>query len=140
MLGSVRWNWTVGASANSHNAWRRRMRKPRQEGLRPLSRRPGPQGRLVACRCKWTRETEKRDDAAPNLLTGILVDADGQAMTPTHAVKKGARYRYYVSRRLVTGKRGEERKGQTSARRIPAASVEGLVVQRLRSFFTIRSP
>ncbi len=24
-------------------------------------------------------------------------------MTPTHAVKKGTRYRYYVSRRLITG-------------------------------------
>jgi len=78
---------------------------------------------------------EKREDGAPNLLTGILVDADGQAMTPTHAVKKGVRYRYYVSRRLVTRTRGEERNGQTSGQRIPAASVEGLVVQRLRSFF-----
>jgi site-specific DNA recombinase len=56
-------------------------------------------------------------------------------MTPTHAVKKGVRYRYYVSRRLVTGTRGEDRNGQTSGQRIPAANLEGLVVQRLRSFF-----
>ncbi len=56
-------------------------------------------------------------------------------MTPTHAVKKGVRYRYYVSRRLVTGTRGEVGNGQTSGQRIPAANLEGLVVQRLRSFF-----
>ena len=24
-------------------------------------------------------------------------------MTPTHAIKKGMRYRYYVSRRMITG-------------------------------------
>jgi hypothetical protein len=39
----------------------------------------------------------------PSLLTGILFDASCEAMTPTHAVKKGTRYRYYVSRRLITG-------------------------------------
>src|SRR5208337_2898912 len=46
---------------------------------------------------------EGQAPARPNLLTGVLFDASGQAMTPTHAVKKGIRYRYYVSRRLVTG-------------------------------------
>jgi hypothetical protein len=29
-------------------------------------------------------------------------------MTPTHAVKKGTRYRYYVSRPLITKDRGGE--------------------------------
>jgi site-specific DNA recombinase len=56
-------------------------------------------------------------------------------MTPTHAVKKGVRYRYYVSRRLITGTRGEEENDQASGQRIPAANLERLVVQRLRSFF-----
>ena len=78
---------------------------------------------------------EKRDAAAPNFLTGILIDASGEPMTPTHAVKKGVRYRYYVSRHLVTGTRGDEGNGQTSGQRIPAANLEGLVLQRLRSFF-----
>jgi site-specific DNA recombinase len=73
--------------------------------------------------------------ARSNLLTGMLFDADGQPMTPTHAVKKGVRYRYYVSRRLVTGTRGEDGNRQTSGQRIPAANLEGLVIQRLRSFF-----
>ena len=39
---------------------------------------------------------DKREGGTPNLLTGILVDAGGQPMTPTHAIKKGVRYRYYA--------------------------------------------
>src|SRR5712672_35035 len=38
----------------------------------------------------------------PSLLAGLLFDADGNRMTPTHAVKKGRRYRYYVSHPLIT--------------------------------------
>src|SRR5213076_3153152 len=34
----------------------------------------------------------------PSLLAGMLFDGDGNRMTPTHATKKGSRYRYYVSR------------------------------------------
>jgi DNA invertase Pin-like site-specific DNA recombinase len=81
---------------------------------------------------------ERRETLAPassNLLTGMLFDADGQSMTPTHAIKKGVRYRYYVSRSLVTGTRSEEGNRQISGQRIPAANLEGLVVQRRRSFF-----
>jgi site-specific DNA recombinase len=39
----------------------------------------------------------------PSLLAGIVFDASSEPMTPTHAVKKGTRYRYYTSRRLITG-------------------------------------
>jgi site-specific DNA recombinase len=35
---------------------------------------------------------------APSLLTGMLFDAQGGRMSPTHATKKGSRYRYYISR------------------------------------------
>jgi site-specific DNA recombinase len=31
---------------------------------------------------------------APSLLAGLIVDADGNRMTPTHATKKAKRYRY----------------------------------------------
>ena len=37
----------------------------------------------------------------PSLLRGLIHDAAGQLMTPTHAIKAGRRYRYYVSRRLI---------------------------------------
>ena len=38
-----------------------------------------------------------------SLLAGLIFDAQGEPMTPSHAVKKGTRYRYYVSKSLVTG-------------------------------------
>ena len=52
-------------------------------------------------------------------------------MSPTHAVKKGKRYRYYISAPLVTGSRGEHPDG----RRVPAGDIEGLVLDRLRAVF-----
>ena len=67
----------------------------------------------------------------PSLLSGLIVDAVGDRMTPTHAVKTGKRYRYYVSAALITGKRSEHVRGQ----RIPAGDIEGLVLDRLRAFF-----
>ena len=35
-------------------------------------------------------------------LAGKLIDENGQALTPTHTLKKGRRHRYYVSRALLT--------------------------------------
>src|SRR5437588_5250704 len=63
----------------------------------------------------------------PSLLTGMLFDGDGNRMTPSHAVKKGTRYRYYVSRPLITKDRTENSAGL----RIPAADIEQLVSDRV---------
>jgi len=52
-------------------------------------------------------------------------------MTPTHANKKGRRYRYYVSQSLI--KRGRP-KGSDAGRRVPAGDVEQLVVDRIIGF------
>src|SRR5262249_10368200 len=41
--------------------------------------------------------------AEPSLLAGLLVDARGERLTPSHASKKGRRYRYYGSAALITG-------------------------------------
>jgi hypothetical protein len=68
----------------------------------------------------------------PSLLAGLVFDQTGERLTPTHAVKKGIRYRYYVSNSLVTG----ARKGRSTGRRIPAGSLEGLVIDRLRKFLS----
>jgi site-specific DNA recombinase len=54
----------------------------------------------------------------------VLFDAEGEAMTPTHAVKKGVRYRHYVSRRLFTDVRasGQREQGEREqGQRLPAA-------------------
>jgi site-specific DNA recombinase len=70
----------------------------------------------------------------PSLLAGLLFDETGKRLTPTYAVKKGTRYRYYVSTALLTG----ARKNRSSGRRIPAGNLEGLVVNRLRAFLADR--
>ena len=49
-----------------------------------------------------TNHRRKADAAEPSLLAGLLVDARGERFTPSHAVKKGRRYRYYVSTALIT--------------------------------------
>ncbi len=67
----------------------------------------------------------------PSLLTGMVFDEAGERLTPTHAVKKGTRYRYYVSTSLITG----AKRNRACGRRIPAGNLEGLVIARLRSFF-----
>jgi hypothetical protein len=43
-------------------------------------------------------------------------------MAPSHANKKGTRYRYYVSRGLVRG----SRRNAPHGRRVPAGDLEGL--------------
>jgi site-specific DNA recombinase len=65
-----------------------------------------------------------------NLLTGILFDAQGGRMSPTHANKKGTRYRYYISRSLLDGSAKVKAQGQ----RIPAVALESLVVRRIRDW------
>jgi site-specific DNA recombinase len=68
----------------------------------------------------------------PSLLAGLLFDGEGNRMTPTHAVKKGTRYRYYVSHRLITNVRS----GSLSGLRVPAAEIEQLVTNRVRQFLS----
>src|ERR1700752_335506 len=63
----------------------------------------------------------------PSLLAGLLFDGDGNRMTPSHAVNKGTRYRYYVSGSLITKHRTEN----PAALRIPAAEIEQLVSDRV---------
>ena len=64
----------------------------------------------------------------PNLLSGILFDAQGERMTPTHATKSGTRYRYYVSRPLLAGSKRDQ--GQ----RIPASNLEALIIRRIHDW------
>jgi site-specific DNA recombinase len=64
-------------------------------------------------------------------LTGRIFDDRGNRMTPSHARKKGKKYRYYLSSPLVQGQ--AERAG--SVRRVPATEVEALVVDAVRKRF-----
>ena len=77
---------------------------------------------------------------SPSLLAGLIVDEAGAPLTPTHANKKGRRYRYYVSRALVAGPKAEPapstsdrapRKSDatTNTWRLPANEIEMLVIE-----------
>jgi hypothetical protein len=67
-----------------------------------------------------------------SLLSGLLFDARGERLTPTFSTKNGVRYRYYVSRSLMTGTAKDQ--GQ----RIPALELEALVKRRLHGWLTDR--
>ena len=66
----------------------------------------------------------------PSLLTGLMFDCSGNPMTPTHAVKNGTRYRYYVSRPLIT----KDQIDASAGIRIPATEIEQLVTNRVRQW------
>src|SRR5215470_4962008 len=66
----------------------------------------------------------------PSLLAGLLFDSAGNRMTPTHAGKQGTRYRYYVSRPLIT----QDRSDGSAGLRLPAEAIEQLVTGRVRQW------
>jgi DNA invertase Pin-like site-specific DNA recombinase len=86
------------------------------------------QKRIAANRVERTNGARARD---PSLLAGLIFDAGSERMIPTHANKKGRRYRYYVTHSLI--KRGRP-KAADAARRVPAGEVERLVEERIVSF------
>jgi site-specific DNA recombinase len=74
----------------------------------------------------------KTKAAEPSLLTGLLVDARGERLTPSHAVKKGRRYRYYVSAALITEAGTDRAQGW----RIAAREIEDAVIRILADALT----
>jgi site-specific DNA recombinase len=79
------------------------------------------QSNLQAAR-KRPRATEQ------SLLMGLLYDEQGNRFTPSHATKKGRRYRYYVSQAVIK----KTRSNHAGPVRIPASEIEELVVSQFR--------
>src|SRR5436853_1732798 len=80
-----------------------------------------------------TRDHRHRAKAAePSLLAGLLVDARGERLTPSHAVKKGRRYRYYVSAALITEAGTDRAQGW----RLAATEIEEAVIKILADALT----
>jgi site-specific DNA recombinase len=71
---------------------------------------------------------EARRTNSEALLTGLIYDDRGNRMSPTHARKRGIKYRYYISGALLQGT--AENAG--SVRRVPATEIEQLVVSSTR--------
>jgi len=77
------------------------------------------------------RKRRSASKPARAMLTGRIIGADGEPMTPTFATgRRGTIYRYYVSGKLQRG----ERPGQVpqGPRRIPADALEAAVLGWLR--------
>jgi DNA invertase Pin-like site-specific DNA recombinase len=70
---------------------------------------------------------------APALLKGLIFGVDGRALSPTHAVKRGRRYTYYVAQRVLKGEAPEG-----IVRRVSAAEIETAVVDQVRAL--LRQP
>jgi site-specific DNA recombinase len=68
-------------------------------------------------------------ESSNSVLLGKIFDDRGNKMTPTHSRKGKLRYRYYVSRALIEGRRDEV----GAVRRVPAQEVEAKVIEALRS-------
>jgi DNA invertase Pin-like site-specific DNA recombinase len=76
------------------------------------------------------RERDQPSATGPSPLAGKLFESSGERLTPSHAVKGGKRYRYYISYSLI-------RDGKNpSGVRISAPEVEGAVCNIIREFIT----
>jgi site-specific DNA recombinase len=69
---------------------------------------------------------------SPSLLVGLLYDEEGNRFTPSHAVKCGKRYRYYISQAAIHH-RPTTKTGPT---RIPAQELEGVICRRLQALLS----
>ena len=76
-----------------------------------------------------TRAAQNRQHA-PALLKGLVVGIDGRAMSPTHAVKNGRRYCYYVAQRVL---KSDAHGDDSIVRRVSAAQIEGAVISQVRA-------
>jgi DNA invertase Pin-like site-specific DNA recombinase len=72
---------------------------------------------------------------APALLKGLIYGVDGRALSPTHCVKNGRLYRYYVAQRVL---KGDAASDYSIVRRVSAAEIEGAVIAQVRAL--LRQP
>ncbi len=72
---------------------------------------------------------------APALLKGLIYGVDGRALSPTHCVKNGRLYRYYVAQRVL---KGDAAGDDSIVRRVSAAEIEAAVVEQVRAL--LRQP
>lgn len=77
--------------------------------------------------------TRMKSDA---LLVGRIFDDRGNRMSPSHARKRGVKYRYYLSSARLEGR--PDRSG--SIRRVPAAEIEALVIGSVREHLKLSEP
>jgi site-specific DNA recombinase len=67
--------------------------------------------------------SRRRRHQQPSLLTGMIFDGEGRAMTPSHASRPNRRYRYYVTR--------PDEIDATPVWRVPAHDMEQLICRSI---------
>ena len=65
---------------------------------------------------------------SPAILMGLIFDDRGNPMSPSHTIKKGVRYRYYVSHALLQNRKD----AAGSVARVSGPDVEALVLDAIR--------
>jgi hypothetical protein len=81
---------------------------------------------MLLAKNRATAQTRRSTGEA--LLAGKLRDDRGNRMSPSFTVKNGIRYRFYVSRALLQGRKAQA----GSASRIPAQLIEDIVIGAIR--------
>ena len=71
-------------------------------------------------------QSAKQKLASPAILKGMIFDAAGNRLQPTHSKKNGRKYRYYVSATMI-----RDAKANQTGLRIPAADLEKIVIQSI---------
>jgi site-specific DNA recombinase len=89
---------------------------------------PQPLWNTVAKRLSTNNRGQRAEGPASSasMLCGILFDSSGVRFTPTHAVKKGKRYRYYTSQSVIQGL-----KERPQITRFPAPPLEEFVSRQV---------
>lgn len=72
---------------------------------------------------------------SPALLKGLIFGVDGRALSPTHCIRRGRLYRYYVAQRVL---KGDAAGDDGIVRRVSAAEIETAVVDQVRAL--LRQP
>ena len=88
----------------------------------------------VQARLETNRVARRQGSQAtnPSLLAGLIYDGHGARMTPSHALRRGKRYRYYVSQSVIRHAGTQRQSGS----RIPAHELERRICERLGLFLS----
>jgi DNA invertase Pin-like site-specific DNA recombinase len=83
------------------------------------------------------RKGQRNKDTETSPLAGKLFDDHAKPLTPSHTKKGLRRYRYYISKHIVTGDKGA---ASRSKYRIPAHGLEEQVVKAIVRYLKQKSP
>jgi site-specific DNA recombinase len=75
-------------------------------------------------------QRKRAREQSSSLLTGLIEDGEGNRFTPSFTIKRGRRYRYYVSKAVLQNPASQ----QAGPIRLPAHELESRLTERLQAF------